>query len=70
MQGFQEIKKQEMEAQQQMMGGSKGGGGPTSGSVKNGASGAGESGRNTKVEENSYINPGATDPLEHVDEEA
>ena len=69
MQGYQEIKKQEMEAQKHMMGGSKGGG-PTSGSVRNGASGYNKSGTDTKVEEQSFVNPGATDPLEHVDEEA
>lgn len=65
-QGFQEIKKQEMEAQQQMMGGGGGGGGPTSGSVRNGAA----SDSNKQVEEQSFVNPGATDPLENVDEEA
>lgn len=70
-QGFQEIKKQEMEAQQQMMGGGKsGGGGPTSGSVRNGAASGGKSGSNKQVEEQSFVNPGATDPLENVDEEA
>jgi len=64
-QGYQEIKTQEMEAQQQMVsGGGGGGGGPTAGSTRNGASGT-----DTRVEEQSYVNPGATDPLENVDEE-
>jgi hypothetical protein len=59
-----------MESQQSMLGGGSGGGGPTSGSVKNGAARGGKSGVERKVEEESFVNPGATDPLEHVDEEA
>lgn len=58
-----------MEAQQKMMSGGSSGGGPTAGSVRNGASSGGKSGTDTKVEEQSFVNPGATDPLEHVDEE-
>lgn len=66
-QGFQEMKKQEMEAQSKMMGGGSGSG-PTSGSVRNGAA-AGGGGPNKQVEKESFVNPGATDPLENVDEE-
>lgn len=48
-----------------MMGGKgSGSSGPTSDSVRNG-----KSGTDTKVEEQSFVNPGATDPLENVDDE-
>lgn len=62
MQGWLDIKEEEMEAQANMMGGGKSSGGtsPTAGSVRNGAAAS----DNTRVEEKSYVNPNAGDPLE------
>lgn len=63
MQGWLDVKEQEMEAQSKMMGGGKSS--PTSGSVKNarGPSGA-HSGTDTRVESKSFVNPNAGDPTE------
>lgn len=61
-QGWLEIKKQEMEAQSKMMGG--GSSSPTSSSTRNGRSG---SSPNTRVEEKSYVNPNAGDPTDNTD---
>lgn len=49
-----------------MMGGSKGPS-PTAGSVKNGASSS-SGDPNTRVENKSFVNPNAGDPLENVDD--
>jgi hypothetical protein len=59
-QGFHEIKQQEIDAQSKMMGGK---GTPTSQSTRNGKSKTG-----SRTEENSYVNPNAVNPIKEANE--
>lgn len=67
-QGYLEMKEREYEAQAKMMGGKKKSSGPTSGSVRNGASSSGSQ-TNKRVENKSFVNPDAGDPLEDTDDD-